>query len=122
MPIIDIELVCDSESELRKVSANELADVLGSLLKTEPGTTWVRLRALAARNYAENRVAEADEPRPVFVTILKAQPPRGAALAEQLAAVTRAVSRVVGRPAGNVHVLYSPPAAGRQGFGDKLVK
>ena len=122
MPIIDVELVCESEAELKNVSAQELADVLGGIFKTEPGRTWVRLRFLDARYYAENQAPVAKHERPAFISIWRSHPPSAAALAEEAAAVTRAVGRIIGRDADRVHVRYAPAAAGRQAFGGKIVK
>ena len=122
MPIIDVELVCESESELKDVSAQELADVLGGVMGTEPGRTWVRLRYLDARHYAENGSEVERSERPAFVAIWRAHPPAATALAEETAAVTRAVGRIIGRDPSRVHVRYAPAAAGRQAFGGKMVK
>ena len=122
MPIVDVELVCESENELKDLSAQELADALGSVMGTDPGRTWVRLRFLDARYYAENHAPVGKRERPAFVSIWRAHPPGAAALAEEAAAITRAIARIIGRSAERVHVRYAPAAAGRQAFGGKLVK
>jgi phenylpyruvate tautomerase PptA (4-oxalocrotonate tautomerase family) len=118
MPIVDIEIVGDADAAPAAL-AQALADEAGRIFGSPPGTTWVRVRALAAAAYAENGVAAG---RPVFVTVTKRQPPSGAALAEEIGTLTRAVARAVGRPEEGVHVLYEPAAAGRVAFGGALVE
>ena len=122
MPIIDIELVCESEAEFATASARTLADAIGQVLGSEPGHAWVRLRYLASAAYAENQVTLAGADLPAFVTVLHAHPPIGAALATEAMALTLAVAQCLGRPPGRVHVQYAPAAAGRQAFGGTLVR
>jgi phenylpyruvate tautomerase PptA (4-oxalocrotonate tautomerase family) len=57
----------------------------------------------------------------VFVTVTRRQVPMRAQLAAEIAALTEAVARIVGRPAERVHVEYSVAAAGRMAFGGVLV-
>ena len=122
MPIIDIELVCASDRQFASVSAQSLADAIADILGTPPGRTWTRLRKLDAASYAENHVALDPERLPVFVTVLHAHPPEDKQRAAEVAALTEAVARQVGRPADRVHVRYAPAAAGRQAFGGRLVE
>ena len=122
MPIIDIELVCASEPEFRAVSAAAAANSLGEVFGSEPGRAWVRLRRLGSDCYAENHAELSPGELPVFVTVLLATLPPEAELATQVAAITRAVAAVVGRPADRVHVQYAPAGAGRQAFGGRLVR
>lgn len=125
MPIVDIELVCQSEAAFRTVSANALADAIGSALGSAAGRTWVRLRCLDRQAYAENQVPaetmSADD-LPVFVTILAARPPAMPALRDEVLKITKVVATCVGRAAQRVHVQYAPAAAGRQAFGGTLVE
>ena len=122
MPIIDVELVCESEAEFARTSARALADAVGHALGTEPGHTWVRLRFLASAGYAENQATLESAELPVFVTVLHAHPPIGEALVTEAMALTLAVAQCVVRAPERVHVQYAPPAAGRQAFGGKLVR
>lgn len=123
MPIADIELVCESERAVPETGlAQQLANELGRVFASLPGSTWVRVRTLAGERYAENDVEVAGAELPVFVTLLLAQPPAGTALKEQVVAVTAAVARVVGRSEHRVHVQYAPAASGRQAFGGRLVR
>ena len=122
MPILDIELVCASDRQFASVSAQAIADALGAVLGAPHGRTWIRLRKLDATAYAENHATLDLERLPVFVTVLHAHPPEKERLAAEVAALTAAVAREVGRPADRVHVQYAPPAAGRQAFGGKLVE
>ena len=122
MPIVDVELVSEGGAVPASVSATDLADRLGAVFGSAPGRTWVRLRSLPATAYAENGMPAASAtPLPVFVTVRHASPPTGEWLAEEVAALTRAVAEHMGRPADRVHVAYEPPAAGRQAFGGRLV-
>jgi phenylpyruvate tautomerase PptA (4-oxalocrotonate tautomerase family) len=119
MPIIDIEIVTDELLDTRLARA--LADALGAALHTPAGQAWVRLRRLPTDAYAENGVSASDD-LPAFVTVLRAQPPDGAALAAEVAAVTEVIAARLGRPRERVHVEYAPAAAGRMAFGGRLVE
>ena len=121
MPIVDVEIVCEAAQAAGKVSASALADALGQAFGGAPGQTWVRLRLLDRMAYAESGVSPVAGDGPVFVTVLHARLPEGAALQAELTAVTQAVARSVGRAADSVHVQYAPPGAGRQAFGGRLV-
>jgi hypothetical protein len=121
MPIIDIELVGESETEFAKASAQTLADAIGRVLGGEPGRTWVRLRFLNQIFYAENLSTLDSAELPAFVTLLQAHPPVGDALAAEVMAITTAVAQCLARAPERVHVQYAPAAAGRQAFGGKLV-
>jgi phenylpyruvate tautomerase PptA (4-oxalocrotonate tautomerase family) len=121
MPIIDVEIVCESETAFGKFSAQSLADVIGKVLGSEPGRVWVRLQFLNCNFYAENLSALQTEQLPVFVTVLHAHLPAGDALTAEIAALTNAVADCVDRSPLRVHVQYAPPAAGRQAFGGKMV-
>ena len=122
MPIVDIELVCDSKAEFATASARALADAIGQALGSEPGHTWVRLRFLASNAYAENQATVEGADLPAFVTVLHAHPPNGEALATEAMALTLAVAQCLARATDRVHVQYAPAAAGRQAFGGTLVR
>ena len=59
--------------------------------------------------------------RPVFVTVLHAQPPAGEALEREVQALTRALAAVFARAPERVHVQIAPAASGRQAFGGMLL-
>ena len=122
MPIVDVELVCESEVEFGTVSPRAIADAVGSVFRSPPGHTWVRLRFVNSKHYAENNLSVSGAELPVFVTVVHARPPVAAALAAEVAALTTTVAQIIGRPAERVHVQYAPPAIGRQAFGGQLVK
>jgi len=122
VPIVDVELVCESEVEFGTVSPRAIADAVGSVFRSPPGQTWVRLRFVNSKHYAENNVSVSGAELPVFVTVVHARPPVAAALAAEVAALTTTVAQIIGRPAERVHVQYAPPALGRQAFGGQLVK
>lgn len=122
MPIVDVEIVGDDEPAAGSRSAATLADALGALFGTSPGRTWVRIRGLPPSAYAENGIEVTSAGLPVFVTLLHAHPPEGAARAAEVLAVTRAVADWVHRDPQRVHVQYAPAAAGRQAFGGTLVE
>ena len=121
MPIVDLELVSDSESELDALSPSDLATALGQLFGSPPGNVWVRIRYLSSRRYAENEVDMATSELPVFVSVLQAHSPTGAARSEEVMAITEVVAALVGRSQERVHVRYEPDAAGSQAFGGRIV-
>jgi len=121
VPIIDIELVCASETEFAKASAQTFADEIGRVLGREPGRTWVRLRFLNQISYAENFSTLDSNELPVFVTVLQAYLPVGEALASEVSAITTAVALCLACAPERVHIQYAPAAPGRQAFGGKLV-
>jgi phenylpyruvate tautomerase PptA (4-oxalocrotonate tautomerase family) len=122
MPIIDVEIVCVSVADSGAVSAHALADALGETFGSPPGRTWVRLHYLDSRAYAENAVELSASELPVFVTVLHAHPPEGAARETEAMAVTKVVANCIGCPPDRVHIQYAPPGAGRQAFGGTLVE
>lgn len=121
MPIIDVEIVCESETEFGKFSAQSLADAIGKVLGSEAGRAWVRLRFLNRNFYAENLSALDSAELPTFVTVLQAHLPVGEALAAEVMAITTAVAQCLAYAPARVHVQYAPAAVGRQAFGGKLV-
>ena len=122
MPVVEIEVVGDAAGAGGQVSAQAVADALGQAFGSPAGRTWVRLRRLEGADYAENGVAAGADGEPVFVTVLHAHPPTGAALAGEMAAVTQAVALCIGRAPERVHVVYAPPGAGRVAFGGRIVE
>ena len=122
MPIVDIELVAVSESELSETSASSLADSLGKVFGSQPGRTWVRVRFLSSAAYAENECNASNDELPVFVTVLHAHLPEGDALTTEVQALTVTLASCLGRDPERVHVQYAPAAAGRQAFGGKMVQ
>ncbi|MEO8103144.1 MAG: hypothetical protein ABI790_11485 [Betaproteobacteria bacterium] len=122
MPIVDVEVVSQAGEAGHLPSAGGLASALGRVFGSAPGRTWVRVRALDASCYAENDSPVAASELPVFVTVLQATPPDGAALQAEVAAVTQAVATCVARGPERVHVIYAAGGAGRQAFGGRLVR
>lgn len=116
MPIVDVQIVGASLA-----TASALANVIGDALNLAPGRVWVRLHPLPAEHYAENG-GPLQGALPVFVTLLHARLPVGAALQSELAALTEAVAGACGRPAARVHVEYAPAGAGRIAFGGRPVE
>lgn len=100
--------------------AARLAETAGQIIDGAPGSTWVRLRTLSPQLYAENGSPQPAGWRAVFVRVLKAQCPTGAALESEVLALTDGVARVCGRPPENVHIIYEPDARGRIAFGGHL--
>ena len=90
-----------------------LADAAAQVFVSPPANTWVRVRRLTRECYAENGIAVAPSELPVFVTVMKRRVPERAELAREMAALTDAIARVVGRPAGRVHIEYAAAGAGR---------
>ncbi|MBL8362519.1 MAG: hypothetical protein JNN18_18680 [Rubrivivax sp.] len=121
MPIVDVLVVHRGLDDESLPSAPALADALGNVFGAAPGHVWVRLAGLARERYAENGVAAGDTPAPVFVTVLHARPPEGAARAAEALAVASAVARACGRAVDQVHVEYAAPGRGRIAFGGRLL-
>lgn len=122
MPIVDIEFVGGPDDAPPPSLAQAVADAAGPIFGTAPGGTWVRLRMLAAAQYAESALAVAPAERPVFVTVTRRALPDRGALTAEVAALTAAVARILQRPPARVHVEYAPAAAGRIAFGGTLVE
>ena len=93
---------------------------MGDLFDSEPGGTWIRLRSIDRRGYAENRTLLDESVRPTFVSVLRYELPDAVELRREMAGIAEAVARILDRPRENVHVLYSPRAKGRIGFGGEL--
>ncbi len=122
MPILTVEIVARESEEISPNLAGAIAGAAGAIFGSAPGRTWVRLHLLPVARYAENGIAPDATPRPIFVSVLKAEPPAGDALAREVAALTAAIGALCGRPADGVHIIYELPAAGRVAFGGKLVE
>ncbi|UCH59024.1 MAG: hypothetical protein JSV61_12510 [Anaerolineales bacterium] len=120
MPILEIEIVLKPGENLAAGLAQKIANQAAAVFSSPPGDTWVRLRTLAATQYAENGGWQAGI-FPIFVTILKAKLPEPQVLHQELDQLTRLIAEVCNRPQENVHILYLPPAAGRMAFGGRLV-
>ena len=121
MPIVDIEVVCQTEAQFCGIGARLLADSVGKAIGSAPGRTWVKLRFLSSAGYAENEAVVPGSELPTFVSILHAHLPQGEALAAEAQAVTLAVASCLGRAPEFVHVRYEASAAGRQAFGGTIV-
>jgi len=119
MPILEIEIVLRPEEILAKDLAQVLAASSAEILRSQPRGTWVKLRTLDSKSYAENK-ADDDEPLyPVFVTVLKSKLDEPALEAEA-SLLAKSVAGICNRPLENVHILYLPEAQGRIAFGGRL--
>jgi phenylpyruvate tautomerase PptA (4-oxalocrotonate tautomerase family) len=121
MPVLHIEIVTRPGEVLRPQLAGQLADRAGEIFASPPGTTWVRLRSLPAESYAENGIASAEKPFPVFVSILKAILPEPEEKQSEVMELTHAIAELCDRPVQNVHILYLPAGVGWTSFGGQLV-
>ena len=124
MPIVDIEVVtgpADPEA-VDKETLQLLADELGGLFGSDPGSTWIRFRVIDQDAYAENGGVPGSQVQPVFVSILRAALPERPALRREMPRVAEIVARILDRPRENIHVLYAPDARGRIGFGGTLLE
>lgn len=123
MPVVTIELVvADSGASLAPTLAQSLADAVGRAFHSSPGQTWVRLRTLGRHDYAENDSLLDVRELPVFVTVLKRQPPVNTELQAEVDWLTQSIGEVLGRPATCVHIEYAASPVGRVAFGGKLVR
>ena len=114
MPIVDVETVGDAPT----VAAQALADALGDVFGSKPGTTWLRLRNLPREQYAENDASSS--PPATFVSVLQHTPPVGQERRIQAKEIAAVVALATGCSSERVHVLFAPAAAGRIAFGGVL--
>ncbi len=121
MPVLEVRVVGELSSELASGLAQRIADAAAEVLGSRPRGTWVAVETIPAAHYAENGGAEPGV-APVWVRVLLRDGPPRERLAEQVAALTRAVASSCGRPPENVHIVYQPAAAGRVAFGGRLVE
>ena len=119
MPIVEVEIV--AERKIVPGLATRLAHNLAPIFGGSARGTWVKLRRLDVSDYAEGDGGPSPEVRPVFVRILKADPPTGDELRDQIRLVTRVVGETCERPFENIHVVYQLSARGRVAFGGELV-
>jgi hypothetical protein len=122
VPIVEVEVICQSEAEFAVLSAQSLADALGQVFGIAPGHTWVKLLLLSSHQYAESETVVQATELPVFVSILHAHLPQDELLAAEAKTITLAVAQCLGRAPDRVHVQYAPAAAGRQAFGGTVVR
>jgi len=121
MPILTVELIGPPLPAAERPSlARRIADAAGVALGSEPNGTWVRLRELAAEDYAENGNAF-DGTQSAIVTVLHADLEPTGALEREAAALAAAVAEATGRDRRNVHVIYEPRGRGRVAFGGELL-
>ena len=122
MPIVTVEIVVDADDALESGLAQSLANTIGGALDSPPGQTWVRVYSIPHGQYAENDCDVDANDLPVFVTVLKRQSPVVSELQSEIALLTEAIARAVGRTAANVHIEYAPAATNRLALGGKLVQ
>lgn len=121
MPIVEVEVVLRAGETLRRQLAKALADALGDIFAAPPRATWIRLRSLAADDYAENADGPSADEHPVFVSVLKRKRPSPPEMQQEVDRITTAVADLCGRQPGSVHVIYLPDGAGRVAFGGRIV-
>jgi phenylpyruvate tautomerase PptA (4-oxalocrotonate tautomerase family) len=112
VPILTVEVV--GSLDVPNV-AQLIADGTAEVFQSPPQATWVKLRFLPSGDYAEN--GGAGDVQPVFVSVVKADPPEGDALRVEARALAQVVADACCRSAGNVHVSYEPAGANRVVFG-----
>jgi hypothetical protein len=120
MPILEIEIITHPGEQLRDTLAKELADAAGSILGSEAGGTWVRLRDTPIERYAEGPGA-GPQVFPVFVNVLKARLPDAAAMQLEVDGLTEVFAGLCDRPKLNVLIRYEPEGHGRVAFGGRLL-
>ena len=54
MPILSVELVLGEKETIDAGLVQSIADAAGKIFKSNVRHTWVKLRTIEARNYAEN--------------------------------------------------------------------
>ncbi len=120
MPIVEVEIVMSPVELLDASHAALVAERLGEIFDSAPGTTWVKLRKIARQHYAENGGGPPMGTLPIFVSILKQEMPAKNQLRDEIRLLTTAIAEICDRPEQNVHILYLPEAAGRIAFGGNM--
>ena len=120
MPIVDIEIVLKPNETLRDDLASELAEALGEIFDSPPGTTWVKMHPLSEVRYAENGETQKSL-FPIFVKIIKSKMAGADEIQDEVKRVTSELARICERPPENVHIILEPIGSGRVAFGGKLV-
>ena len=121
MPILEVEVVLRPGEALPAGLAQELADCAGNIFGSTPGGTWVKVRALAGEQYAENGGAPQGV-YPVVVSVLKARLPPAGTMQAEISGLTALIAWACARPPENVHIVYQPAGRGRVAFGGKLIQ
>ena len=121
MPILEVEIILRPGELLTAGLSSQIADQAAAALAAPPGRTWVKLRTLLPDQYAEDGANTPTSIYPVFVSVLKADPPPPDELAAEVTRLTEAIANTCDRPSENVHILYEPPARGRIAFGGRLI-
>lgn len=121
MPILDVEIVMAEKEPPTENLAKRLADAAGEIFGSGKGQTWVKVRELSAKYYAENGISD-QWVYPVFVTVLKRKYPEKEEIKKEVEKLTQMVAKICQRPAENVHVFYLPEGTGRVSFGGKPVE
>ena len=121
MPIVTIQIVDDlPDSGPGTQDIQKIADELGSIFKSDAGTTWVKVQNIKPGYYAENETAPDIRVQPIFVEVLKRTLEKHSLLAKEAQQIATVVAHEFSRPVENVHVLYLPEGDGRIAFGGKL--
>lgn len=120
MPILDVEVVLRPGESLRPTLAADIANRAAEVFGSPPGRTWVKLHLIQANHYAEDGQTAVGR-HPVFVSVLKSQPPSPEIMPAEVEQLTHAIAEACARPADNVHLIYQPAAVGRVAFGGRLV-
>lgn len=122
MPIVTIKLFVANPQDFGPAfDLQAVADELGVLFGSGPGQTWLRLECQPRPHYAENGTLPEATSCPTFVEVLKARLPAPEVLAVEADQIATIVSRLVGCPKENTHVLYLPEAVGRIAFNGRLL-
>ena len=73
MPIIEIDVVPRPDEITGGRATNAAANKLGDVLNSNPGQTWIKLRALEPKEYAENGMGSRHDVYPIFISLLIAK-------------------------------------------------
>lgn len=121
MPIVTIEVIGPLETINSNDLTQKLANELGKIFDSAPGSTWVKVQYLDKINYAENDVNKHNTPSPIFVSILKRKIPSNIRIHQEIDKLSTLIANVYNRKIENVHLIYEPSAEGRIAFGGKLL-
>ena len=121
MPLVDIEITLKYREMLPIDLASILANELGDIFNSPPGTTWVKLYGISDNHYAENDRSLEGGAHPVFVRIIKSELPPKSILEQEVIKITKTVAKICKRPSENIHIIYEQEGRGRVSFGGRLV-
>lgn len=121
MPILDVEYIYESGEKVPADAAQRIANLAAKIYRTSPGATWVKLKRLEKKNYAENSTSIEDTPSPVFVKVLKKKLGTDVELQSEAKELASGIGSILNRVTENIHIKFESEGLGRIAFGGNLL-